>query len=190
MTAGLFTSFSLFSLLSLFTPTPALPTGTISQINTECGRPLTLIQDWHIKTFRPKWFGLFGEPTPIIYRTPRGRKAHQISVVDLDKRDIELQTWVDTEYIGYNKVELNSTVDCGADVVKCINLDFGSTLFVVPPGRHTVRAEIRKSEYDLISSFQSSNAMPGNPSEPFVWGKERQRRTMWLVQACANPTSK
>ena len=74
-------------------------------------------------------------------------------MVDLDKRDIELQTWVDTEYKGYNPVELNSTVDCGADVVKCLNLDFGSTLFVVPPGRHTVRAEIRKGEYDLISSF-------------------------------------
>jgi hypothetical protein len=86
--------------------------------------------------------------------------------------DIELQTWVDAEYIGCREVELNSTVDCGADVAKCIGLDFGSTLFVVPPGRHTVRAEIRKREYDLISSFQSSNAMLGNPSRPFVWGKE------------------
>ena len=111
-------------------------------------------------------------------------------MVDLDKRDIELQTWVDTEYKGYHPVELNSTVDCGADVVKCLNLNFGSTLFVVPPGRHTVRAEIVKGEYDLISSFQSSNAMPGDPSQPFVWGKERQRRTMWLVEGCANPTTK
>ena len=110
-------------------------------------------------------------------------------MVDLDKRDIELQTWVDKEYIGYRGVELNSTVDCGADVAKCVDLDFGSALFVVPPGRHAVRVEIRKREYGFISSFQPSNAMSGNPSEAFVWGKERQRRIMWLVQACANPTS-
>ena len=111
-------------------------------------------------------------------------------MVDLDKRDIELNTWVDKEYLGYREVDLNSTVDCGADIAKCIDLDFGAALFVVPPGRHTVRAEIRKREYGLILSFQSSNVMSGNPSQPFVWGKERQRRIMWLVQACANPTTK
>ena len=71
-------------------------------------------------------------------------------MVDLDKRDIELQTWVDKEYIGYRGVELNSTVDCGADVAKCVDLDFGSALFVVPPGRHAVRVEIRKREYGLL----------------------------------------
>ena len=68
--------------------------------------------------------------------------------------------------------------------------ELSSALFVVPPGRHTVRAEIRKREYDSISSFQSSNAMSGNASQPLVWGKECQRRVMWMVQACANPTTK
>ena len=145
--------------------------------------PLTTIEEWHIRAFRPKWFGLFGEPAPIIYQTPRGRKAHQISVIDLDKRDIELQMWVDKKYMGSRDVELNSTVDCGEDIGKCINLDFGSALVVVPSGRHTVRAEIRKREYGSILSFQS-NARSGKPSDAFVWGKERQRRVMWLVQAC------
>ena len=177
-------------LLDLFSSSPTPQTGVVSQVNTQCGQPLTTVEDWHIKAFRPKWFGLFGEPTPIIYRTPRGRKAHQISVVDLDKRDIELQMWIDKEYMGSRDVALDSTVDCGDDIGKCIELEFSSALFVVPPGRHTVRAEIRRREYDSISSFQSSNAMSGNASQPFVWGKERQRRVMWMVQACANPTTK
>ena len=56
-------------------------------------------------------------------------------MVDLDKRDIELQMWVDKEYKGPKDVESNSTVDCGEDVAKRINLDFGSTFVVVPPGR-------------------------------------------------------
>ena len=147
--------------------------------------PLMTIEDWHIRTFRPEWFGLFGEPAPIIYRTPWRRKAHQISVVDLDKRDIELSLWVGKEYVGSRDVELNSTVDCGEDIGKCLELDFASALFVVPPGRHTVRAEIRKREYASPSSFQSSNAASGNASEAFIWGKARRRRVMWLVQRCA-----
>jgi hypothetical protein len=113
-----------------------------------------------------------------------GLKAHQISVINLDKHDIELQMWVDEEHMGFRDLKLNLTMDCGDDVAKCVDLD-GSALFVVPPGRHTVRAEIRKREYGSISSFQSSNAMPGNATETFVWGEERQRRVMWLVQRCA-----
>ncbi|KAF8724506.1 hypothetical protein AX14_008737 [Amanita brunnescens Koide BX004] len=163
----IFISFSLPNLSSLRL-IPTLSSGTVSQTQTQCGMPLTTIEEWHIRAFRPKWFGLFGEPAPIIYQTPRGRKAHQISVIDLDKRDIELQMWVDKKYMGSRDVELNSTVDCGEDIGKCINLDFGSALVVVPSGRHTVRAEIRKRK----------------PSDAFVWGKERQRRVMWLVQAC------
>ncbi|KAF8676698.1 hypothetical protein AX14_004845 [Amanita brunnescens Koide BX004] len=157
---------------------------TVTQINTQCGQPLTTIEDWHVKAFRPKWFGLIGEPAPIIYRTPFRLKAHQISVVDLDKRDIEIQIWVDKEYMGSRDIELNSTVDCGDDIGKCIELEFATALLVVPPGRHAVRAEIRKREYSSISSFQFSNGMSGNASEAFVWGKERQRRVMWMVQQC------
>lgn len=116
----------------------------------QCGSPLTTVEDWHIKTFRPKWFGQFGEPAPIIYRTPKGHKAHQISIVDLDKRDIGLQVWVDKYDMGFRDVLLDSTVDCGEDLAKCLELGFASVLFVVPPGRHTVRAGIRKREYGSI----------------------------------------
>ncbi|KAF8663970.1 hypothetical protein AX14_006803 [Amanita brunnescens Koide BX004] len=150
-------------------PSPTPPLATLAQTKTQCDMPLMTIENWHIRTFRPEWFGLFGEPAPIIYRTPRGRKAHQISVVDLDKRDIELSLWVGKDYTGSRDVELDSTVDCGEDIGKCLELDFASALVVVPPGRHTIRAEIRKR----------------NASEAFVWGKARRRRVMWLVQQCA-----
>ena len=73
-------------------------------------------------------------------------------MVDLDKRDIELQMWVDNEYRGSTDVELDSNVDCGEDVTRCLDLHFGAAFVVVPPGRHTVRAEIRKREYGSISS--------------------------------------
>lgn len=93
--------------------------------------------------------------------------------------------WVDEEYMGSRDLKVNLTMDCGEDVAKCVDLNFGSTHFVVPSGRHTVRAEIRKRECGSISSFQFSNVMPGNATETFVWGEERQRRVMWLVQRCA-----
>lgn len=113
----------------------------------------------------------------------RAHKAHQISVANLDiERDIKLHMWIDSkEYIGSRDV---AAVDCGEGVAKCPDLDFGFALFVIPAGTHTVRAEIRMREYGSISSVQSSNAVSGNASEAFVWGKERRRRIMWLVQQC------
>ena len=126
---------------------------------------------------------MFGEPAPIIYRMPYGLNAHQISVVDLDKHDIELQMWVDHEYMGSGDVELNLNVDCGEDVTQCLNLHFGTAFVVIPPGWHIVRAEIRKCEYSSISS-PNPLMSSGNESEAFVWGKKCWRRVMWLVQQC------
>ena len=101
------------------------------------------------------------------------------------ERDIKLHLWIDSkEYMGSRHVALSSAVDCGEGIAKCPDLDFSSALFVVPAGRHTVRAEIRMRGYSSISSFQSSHALSGNASKAFVWGKERRRRIMWLVQQC------
>ncbi|KAK2467669.1 hypothetical protein APHAL10511_000524 [Amanita phalloides] len=155
----LFASFSLPSL-------PARAPGS-GQTKTECGQPLTTIEDWHVKAFHPKWFGLFGEPAPIMYKTPRKRKAHQISVIDIDKRDIEIRMWVDNEDRGHRTVDLDPTVDCGDNISQCIAQGFGAALIVVPPGRHTVKAEIKQHN-----------------GTKFNWGKERKRRVMWMVQEC------
>ncbi|KAK2467667.1 hypothetical protein APHAL10511_000522 [Amanita phalloides] len=135
-----------------------------SQINTDCGHPLKTIQDWHVRTFRPKWFGLFGGPGTITYRT-WSSKARQISVVDLDKRDIEIRMWVDREDRGHNAVELDHTVECGEDVKKCLDSGFGAARILVPPGWHKVTAEIVKRN-------------------DFDWGGEWKKRVMWNVQEC------
>lgn len=120
---------------------------------SECGTPLTVIEPWHIKSFRPRWFGIFGEPAPIIYTTSLwSRKMHQISVVDIDKRDIEMRFLVDGADHGSRRVDLDPTVECGQDVSKCLELGFASGLVRVPPGRHTVRVEIVKREHSLLVS--------------------------------------
>jgi len=139
--------------------------GVPSQTNTKCGSPLKTIENWHVRHFRPKWFGLFGGPDKITYRT-WSRKARQISVVDLDSRDIEIRMRVDGVDQGHNDVQLDPSVHCGDNVKNCIDMGFGSALILVPPGRHKVTAEIVDRNGD------------------FAWGKESKRRVMWNVQEC------
>ncbi len=111
--------------------------------------------------------------------------SHRVSVVDIDKRDIEIRVWLDAEDRGHRDVNLEDpTVDCGDDISKCLGLGFAAAVVVAPPGRHTVKAEIRKRELSSTSSFESSNITSGNESEAFVWGKERQRRIKWVMQPC------
>ena len=85
---------------------------------------------------------------PIRYET-QGRDAHRISVIDVDKRDIEIQLWLDDVDRGYRTVNLDPTVDCGRDIPKCLELGFGSGVLDIPPGKHVVRAEIHKREHLL-----------------------------------------
>lgn len=105
-------------------------------------------------------------------------------MVDIDKRDIEIRMWVDDEDRGHLDVDLDPTVDCGDDVRRCLSLNFGTAAVTVPPGRHTIKAEIRMRERGLTSGFRLSNVTLGNESHVFVWGKERQRRIKWVVQQC------
>jgi len=180
-TAGLFISISLPNLSFLLPRFWKAPT----QDTISCGGPFPPAKDWQIETFRPKHWGLFGEPAPITFRTPRGRMSHRVSVVDIDKRDIEIRVWLDEEDRGHRDVNLEDpTVDCGDDISKCLGLGFAAAVVVAPPGRHTVKAEIRKRESSSSSSLESSNITSGNESEAFVWGKEKQRRIKWVMQPC------
>ncbi|KAF8623795.1 hypothetical protein AX17_007298 [Amanita inopinata Kibby_2008] len=160
--------FPFFSLPSLPLPSWGSKGPGSTQTNAECAGPLKDVVPWSVGAFRPKWFGLFGPPTSLTYRT-RGRKTHKFSVVDIDRRDVQLTMWIDDEYHGRARdVEIDPTVECGEDVNKCLSLDFSAGLIVVPPGRHTVKIEIERKK-----------------DEKFKWGKERQRRVMWTVQRCA-----
>lgn len=179
MMADFLTPLSLRNLF--FTSPPSLG----SRTDLECRQPFTIIKDWYIQAFYPKWFGLFGDPAPIVYRTPKGYKAHRISVVDIDQRDIEIHMWVDNEDRGYHPVDLDVSVDCGDDIYKCLQLDFGSAQIDVPMGEHTVKAMIRKRECCSVLCFSYSYIVPGHKSDTFVWGKKHERRVLWKVEQCS-----
>ena len=70
-------------------------------------------------------------------------------VVDLDKRDIDIQLSLDdqVQVQDAKAVVLDADVNCGDDVVKCLHLGFSSSLMLIPPGRHTVKAEIFQRKY-------------------------------------------
>jgi hypothetical protein len=135
-------------------------------VGSMCGDPIKTVQPWHVRTFEPRWFGWFGNPVPLTYYTMKGSKAHQISFVALDKRNIEVRLLIDDKDQGYRPVEIDNTVHCGDDVGKCIELGFAVGAIVVPGGKHTVKAEI--VNHDIT----------------FRWGRERKRRIMWMVQEC------
>ncbi|KAM6494618.1 hypothetical protein JOM56_009241 [Amanita muscaria] len=136
------------------------------QLDPEC-RNMTEIVPYTINSFRPKWFGLFGEPTPIIYHTPRGRRGHKVTIIAIDRRDIQLRYWVDEKDRGTIPIELDPSVDCGEDIVKCLDLGFSAALIDIPPGRHTFKAEIVRQE-----------------NETFTWGDRRRRRVKMKVDEC------
>ena len=70
-----------------------------------------------------------------------GTQGHQISVIDIDKRDLDLHVLVgNLDYIPFD-IDLDPAVDCRD---KCLELNFSAVVVVVPPGRHTVNVEIRK----------------------------------------------
>jgi hypothetical protein len=140
---------SVLLLCSIFYTFP--PTTTESQ----CAEPVVTIEPWHIKTFRPKWFGRFGEPSPIVYKT-KSPKPLRVYVVAVDKRGIEVRLRVDDIDQGYQAVELDQTIECGEDVDKCIELGFGYSVADVPPGKHTVKAEIVKGACQLISIVEDA----------------------------------
>ncbi|KAM6494625.1 hypothetical protein JOM56_009248 [Amanita muscaria] len=151
--------------LPFYFPGPSGP----AQIDRDC-RFMTEIVPYTIKSFRPKWFGLFGEPTPIIYHTPRSRKGHNITVIPIDRRDVELRYWVDGERVdisGLEPFKYNRSVDCGEDVAKCLDLGFLGVTIAMPPGSRTLKAEI----------VQQKN-------ETFVWGDRRRRRVKMKVDQC------
>ncbi|KIL58082.1 hypothetical protein M378DRAFT_171053 [Amanita muscaria Koide BX008] len=114
-------------------------------VKIDCRHP-TLIKPWYIQTFRPRWFGMFGGPNSLTYQT-KGPKAHQISIVDIDKRDVPgFRLQLDGKDLGFQTVELDDSIDCGIDEGRCMVLGFASTKIIVPPGKHVVKAEIADRE--------------------------------------------
>lgn len=135
---------AIFQILTLLPQQISSPKVTRT-IKARCGGSLDAGKDWKIHTF---WLSKYREPEPFVcHRTfSLEKKAHQITVVDIDKRDVEIRMWVDDQDLGNKQVERNLSVDCGEDINKCLRLGFGSARVVVPPGEHTIKVGIVKRE--------------------------------------------
>jgi hypothetical protein len=117
------------------------PPPTVADVKTEfieCSTPTTVFQPYDIHTILP---GPDDHPLPLEY-TLDHHKAHMLSVVDIDARDMQLAVYVDEELRGLTRdFELNKTINCGEDLRMCLSDGFSAGVVVVRPGNHTVRIE-------------------------------------------------
>ena len=100
-----------------------------------CKAP-TIFDPYHAITILP---GPDGKPIPIEY-TYKSRKPHQLTVIDIDKRDTRLAVFIDGHARGLTRdFELDKSVDCGDDWIKCVNMGFSAGVVIVPDGKHTIK---------------------------------------------------
>ncbi|KAM6499002.1 hypothetical protein JOM56_006950 [Amanita muscaria] len=133
-----------------------------------CVNPTPLIP-WSITQFVPKIEGpQAGEPAPLILYKTTGHYPHQISVVDLDVKDIIIDAWIDDANLGHREVDLTLSVNCGSDFGTCIGKGFSSAYFTVPPGEHTIQVTIFKRD----------------EMGPFEWAEDTAKRIAFTVEEC------
>lgn len=69
-------------------------------------------------------------------------KAHKISIVDIDAKDMRMSVFVDDVPRGKTPdFPLNKTINCGEDLNTCLKAGFSAGVVIVPPGNHTIRIE-------------------------------------------------
>ncbi|KJA24877.1 hypothetical protein HYPSUDRAFT_38235 [Hypholoma sublateritium FD-334 SS-4] len=150
---------------------PALPprTPAPSGPRPACLPPLTPIQPWQIVTMKS---GSDGKLIPLEY-TLKHRTAHQLSLIDIDAKDLAVSFWVDNVSVGNSpSVPLNKTDNCGEDYGECLRRGFSAGVIVVPKGKHTVRVQWIGVE------------QPG-PDGRIDWGPQGGRRVAWSRDSCA-----
>jgi len=100
-----------------------------------CNSP-TVFDPYHIVTMLP---GPDDKPIPIEY-TYKSRKPHQLTVIDIDKRDTRLAVFIDGHARGLTRdFELDKSVDCGENWIDCLNQGFSAGVVPVPHGEHVIR---------------------------------------------------
>ncbi|EPQ54046.1 heme peroxidase [Gloeophyllum trabeum ATCC 11539] len=134
-----------------------------------CRQPLTAFDPWHAETIRP---GPDGKPRPIEY-TYKSRRPHRLSVVDIDKRDMQLELFVDGQSRGVTtEFTLDKAVDCGEDLRRCLQERFSAGVIEIPPGKHTVKIAWAGKEF-----------VEG--TRDIDWGADRVRRFEMLREDCS-----
>jgi len=154
-----------------------------------CPDPTSVFDAWNIHAFVP---GLDDNPVPLEYSL-KDRKAHKLSIVDIDAKDTRMEIYVD----GINKgltteFQLDKTLDCGDNLGLCLQQGFSAGVVVVPPGKHTVRIHW-VGEGQLVHRI-AAHTLEGligfpadfiNDTKRIDWGEKRERRVMWQREYCA-----
>ncbi len=102
-----------------------------------CIEPITEIHPWQIVAMKARRDGML---EPLEY-TLKLRKAHRLSIIDIDAKDMSMGMYVDGVAKGDTPVkEVNKTETCN-DANDCWGKDYSSGSVVVPRGKHTVRVQ-------------------------------------------------
>ena len=81
------------------------------------------------------------KPIPLISTVKHSRPS-QLSVIDIDARDMRYQVFVDGVLQGLSTdFDLDKSIDCGQDVNVCIEKGFAMGTLNIPPGHHTIKVE-------------------------------------------------
>ncbi|KDQ11187.1 hypothetical protein BOTBODRAFT_35487 [Botryobasidium botryosum FD-172 SS1] len=132
-----------------------------------CNSPKHL-RPWEVYTMHP---GPDNKTTPFMY-TGQYSRRRRISFVDVDERDMRFKVFVDGKL---NQVstdfELDKTLNCGQDALKCVEEGFSEASVVIPSGKHTIKVE-----------WIGKDTLPGTTL--IDWGSKRSRRFMWKQESC------
>ncbi|KAG6837767.1 hypothetical protein H0H93_001694 [Arthromyces matolae] len=149
--------FSLAARVSSFLPRhprrssrPIIRDTDIKRDHIACGTPLKLMHPYQIHAFVPGPDGI--QPQPLEY-SMNSEKAHRLSVVAIDNRDLRMGVYVDEVLRGMtSRIERNSSETCGENVSNCLRMKFSSGVVIVPSGNHTVRVEWASNDRMNLSS--------------------------------------
>ncbi|KAG5636079.1 hypothetical protein H0H81_009199 [Sphagnurus paluster] len=163
---------------SRHTPRPSTPrsrvdTSALKVEVVECALPTTRWTEYEIQAFAPGSDGV--TPDPIEYTSTKSR-AHQLTVVAIDTKDLRMGVYVDDVLRGITTaIERNPTETCGESVNECLTKKFSSGVVTVPPGKHTVRIE------------WADNGLIPNTTEAdreLDWIAHPKRRFQWKRDNC------
>ncbi|KDQ51439.1 hypothetical protein JAAARDRAFT_530376 [Jaapia argillacea MUCL 33604] len=142
---------------------PKAPTGPLDCIN-----PIVL-EAYHVDEIL---LGADNKPIPI-KRPYRLIKPNRFTVLDVDKRDMQMELLVDSVTRGNTSdFVLDKSVDCGQDYWSCPGKGLSGGIVVVASGKHTFEIRWVGKEYKE------------GTTEP-DWGGERSRRFFWQREECS-----
>ncbi|KAF8064174.1 heme peroxidase [Lyophyllum atratum] len=147
----------------------------VKRVAVACAKPTKLLHTYEIMAFVPGSDGV--HPDPIEYNLD-DKKAHRLSLMAIDTRDLRMGVYVDNVLRGLTtRIVRNSTETCGEKFSECLAKKFSSGVVVVPPGNHSVRIEWAGN--GLVSNDTDEADME------LDWDTHPTRRFLWRREFCA-----